>query len=64
MNNLKGKALVNLPGGLPLTDTSVMAAMRVAIQSISEESTNLTPRVHLIVPGLESQPLCSINDSK
>ena len=35
--NLKGKAVVNLSGGLPLTDTSVIAAMRTAVKSLLED---------------------------
>ena len=34
---LKGKAVVNLSGGLPLTDTSVIAAMRIAVESLLKD---------------------------
>ncbi len=33
-NNLKGKAVMNLSGGLPLTDGSVISAMRTAVESL------------------------------
>ena len=36
-NNLKGKAVVNLSGGLPLTDASVVAAMKTAVESLLKD---------------------------
>ena len=36
-NNLKGKAIVNLSGGLPLSDPSVIAAMGTAVQSLLKD---------------------------
>ena len=35
--NLKGKAVVNLSGGLPLTDTSVIATIRLATESLLKD---------------------------
>ena len=35
--NLKGKAVVNLSGGLPLTDESVIAAMKTAVDSLLKD---------------------------
>ena len=35
--NLKGKAVVNLSGGLPLRDRSVIAAMRIAVESLLKD---------------------------
>ena len=35
--NLKGKAVVNLSGGLPLTDASVIIAMKVAVHSLLQD---------------------------
>ena len=34
---LKGKAVVNLSRGLPLTDTSVIAAMRIAVETLLKD---------------------------
>ena len=33
-NNLEGKAVVNLSGGLPLTDASIIASMKTAVESL------------------------------
>ena len=35
--NLQGKAVVNLSGGLPLTDVSVIIAMKVAVHSLLQD---------------------------
>ena len=56
-NNLKGKAVVNISGGLPLTDESVIASMRTAVESLLKDdvvvvTTSGNDKVCLALPSI------------
>lgn len=61
-NNLKGKAEVNLSGGLPLTDASVIASMEAAVESLLNNdvvvvTTAGNNKVSLPLYGLSPYPI-------